>query len=97
MPRRLKFHLSGHHCETVPEAGLAGKSNGELLRLAEPDFDAFLTLDKGIEYQQNLAGTGLRIVIIRAKSNVLADLLPHIPGCLAALQSMASGQIVRVG
>jgi hypothetical protein len=46
MPRKLKNSLPGHECATAPEAGLAGKKNGELLSLAEKmGFDVFLTLD----------------------------------------------------
>jgi len=35
VPRKFKNHLPGHECQTVPEAGLGGKKNGELLSLAE--------------------------------------------------------------
>lgn len=52
IPRKLKAHLAEHECRTVSEAGWAGKRNGELLRLAEGSFDVFLTLDKGVQYQQ---------------------------------------------
>ena len=56
IPRRFKESLVGHICLTVPEVGLAGRKNGELLSLAEQDgFEVFLTLDKGLQYQQNLA------------------------------------------
>lgn len=42
LPRRLKDHLPVHECLTVPEAGWAGKKNGELLSLAEKSgFDSF--------------------------------------------------------
>lgn len=34
LPRRLKAHLAGHQAITVPEAGWAGKKNGDLLRAA---------------------------------------------------------------
>lgn len=54
LPRGLKRHLSAHDVATVPEQGWAGKSNGELLRLAEEEFDAFLTADQNVEFQQNL-------------------------------------------
>jgi hypothetical protein len=55
LPRKLKDSLPGHECATAPESGLAGKKNGQLLSLAESmGFDLFLTLDKSIEYQQNL-------------------------------------------
>jgi hypothetical protein len=49
---RFSARLSSdvHQCLTVPEAGFAGKTNGELLALAEAGFDVFLTLDKGFAY-----------------------------------------------
>jgi hypothetical protein len=59
--RRLKGALAGHDCKTVPEAGFAGQKNGRLLTLAEAaGFDLFLTLDKEIQYQQNLPDEALR-------------------------------------
>jgi len=57
IPRKLKNSFPGHECQTVPEAGLAGQKNGLLLSLAEgAGFDLFITIDKGLQYQQNLAG-----------------------------------------
>jgi hypothetical protein len=58
IPRRLKKHLAEHDCFTVSELGLAGKKNGELLSLAEADgFQVFVTLDRGLAYEQNPFGT----------------------------------------
>ena len=97
LPRKLKNHLSGHECHTVPEAGWAGKKNGELLLLAEKSgFEIFLTLDQGIEYEQNLTGREIAVVILSAKSSRLADLLPRIPAILTALRSVRVGQLARV-
>jgi len=57
IPRKFKHSLPDHRCSTVPEAGLAGKKNGALLGLAEgAGFEIFVTMDKGLEYEQNLAG-----------------------------------------
>lgn len=97
VPRKLKRHLSDHECLTVPEAGLAGKDNGELLSAAESlNFAVFLTLDKGFEYEQNLAGRTIAVLILRAKSSQIDDLLPLVPRCLAELRSIKSGQLVRI-
>ena len=61
IPRKLKRSSSGHKCLTVPETGLAGTSNGELLSLAEKrGFNVFLTIDKGFGYEQNLSGMSKR-------------------------------------
>jgi predicted nuclease of predicted toxin-antitoxin system len=99
VPRRFKSSVSTdqHQCVTVPEAGFAGKTNGELLLLAEADFDVFVTLDKGLAYQQNLMGRRIAIVVIRAKSNRLIDLLPHAQACLDAIATIQPGQVIQVG
>lgn len=99
VPRTLKSDLSveGHQCLTVPEVGLGGAANGELLRQAEGNFDVFVTLDKGLHYQQNLTNYKIAILLIRAKSSRVADILPNLPACLAALRSIKPGQIVQVG
>lgn len=99
VPRRVKFLFAegGHDCETVRDAGLGGKENGELLALAENRFDVLITIDKNIRHQQNIAGRNIAILIIRASSNDLGDIQPHIPEALAALQSIKPGQIVEVG
>jgi hypothetical protein len=77
---------------------LAGQKNGQLLSLAEDaGFDLFVTMDKGLQYQQNLIGRSLAILIISAKSNRLADLLPHVEACRTIMRSIQPGQTVRVG
>jgi hypothetical protein len=50
MPKRLKLELPGHDVQTVQEMGWPGIKNGVLLRLAAAQFDAFLTVDQGLEY-----------------------------------------------
>jgi hypothetical protein len=98
LPRKLKDSLPGHECTTVPESGLAGKKNGQLLSLAEGmGFDVFLTLDKTIEYRQNLTNRRISIIVVRAISNRLRDIQPHLPECLAQMQKIVPGQLVRVG
>jgi hypothetical protein len=98
VPRKLKSRLTGHECRTVPEEGLAGKRNGELLSLAEnAGFDVFLSLDRGIEFQQNLQSRRISVLVVRAGSSRLADLLPHVPKILKGLGSLCPGQVVSVG
>jgi hypothetical protein len=87
VPRPLKgsFLSHGHSWLTVPEAGFAGKTNGELLRLAQNRFDAFITPDKGLPRQQNLANLKIAVLVVRAKTSQMIDVLPHVAECLAAL------------
>ncbi len=82
---------------TVPDAGWAGKKNGELLSLAEQaGFAVFLSLDQGVEYEQNLAGRRICIILVRTKSSRLADLIPHAARILALVESIESGQLGHV-
>jgi len=68
-----------------------------LIALAEKKFNVLITIDKNIRYQQNIAGRNIAILIIRAASNGLDDIRPHVPQALAALRSIRPGQIVEVG
>lgn len=78
--------------------GTAGLKNGVLLSLAESaGFDLFLTMDKGLQYQQNLAGRSIAILIVRARSNRLDDLLPHLEACRSIMSSIQPGEVRRVG
>ena len=97
LPRKLAGHLIGHTCRTVVECGWSGKKNGELLGLADPHFDVLLTLDKNLPYQQNLDTKRIAVLIVRARSNRIQDLLPVVQECLAALESIQPQQVVRVG
>jgi predicted nuclease of predicted toxin-antitoxin system len=97
-PRALKNFLlkHGHQSRTVQEAGWSGKENGELLALAESEFDVLVTLDTNLRYQQNLAGRRIGIVVLFARSNRLIHLSPYFPACLQALEAIKPGEIVHV-
>ena len=84
----LRLLFPGYDCQTARFANLAGLKNGEILAAAEAlRFDVFITADQGIEYQQNLAGRTIAIIILRTKSNRLKDLLPRVPACLEHIET----------
>jgi hypothetical protein len=94
---RFRNSFLAHDCQTARYAGLAGLKNGDLLTAAETaKFDVFLTVDQGFKYQQNLAACKPAIIIFRAKSNRLKDLLPLVAACLARIASIQPGQIVTI-
>jgi predicted nuclease of predicted toxin-antitoxin system len=97
-PRALKqaFAADGYECFTVQEAGWSGKANGELLKLAEAEFDVLVTLDTNLSYQQNLGGRKIGIVVLRARSNRLAHLRPHFPARVEAVKAINPGEIIYV-
>ncbi|NJK45008.1 MAG: hypothetical protein HC933_12625 [Pleurocapsa sp. SU_196_0] len=92
LPKRLKRAFANHEIRTVPEMGWAGLKDGVLLgRVLEAGFDAFITVDAGIQYQQNLTAFPLRIIALRTVSNRLEDLEPLIPQMLEIIESLQSG------
>jgi predicted nuclease of predicted toxin-antitoxin system len=96
LPRRLKAHFpDGYVVDTVQERGWNGKRNGELMRLAESEYDIFITMDRNIEHQQNLAGFNIGVILLRSQSNRLADLLALLPDLLIELGQPSLG-ILRV-
>jgi len=96
-PQALRRELSGHDIKTVGEAGWAGVKNGELLRLAAKDFDALLTVDRNLEYQQNFSGLTLAVVVVDAASNDIAVLRPLMPAVCEALAKARPGTVTHVG
>ena len=86
VPKRLKRELPGHDARTVQDLGWAGIKNGALLTLANGQFDALLTVDQGIEYQQNLSGLSISVVVMMAPSNDVDYLRPLLPGAEDALR-----------
>lgn len=68
--------------------GWAGIKNGELMRLAEAQFDVFITVVRNLSYQQNLAGIDLAVIVLRARSNRLPDLVPFAPKVIDSLPTV---------
>jgi predicted nuclease of predicted toxin-antitoxin system len=98
IPRKLKWRLMerGIDVVTVPERGWAGVKNGELLDRAEEEFDVLLTMDQGIEYQQNLAGRELAIVTVAAPTNEYETLLPLVPEIVDAARKATKGAVISL-
>ena len=90
LDRRLKQFLP-EETMGVRERGWGSKKNGDLLQLAEKEFDILLTSDKGIPHQQNLSRYDLAIVILRAKSNRYEDLVKLMEAANEAFGSARPG------
>ena len=95
--RRLSRDLVGHDVKTVPQMGWAGVENGELLTLAEKEFDVFITVDRNLSFQQNFPKFNITVLVLHASSNRLADLLPLAPKILTTLPTLTKGEVEHVG
>jgi hypothetical protein len=88
---RLSRDIGGHDVKTARQMGWTAIKNGELLALAAAHFDAFVTVDRNLSFQQNLATLPIAVIILRTKSNRLSDLRPLVQGLLSSLESAKRG------
>ena len=93
---RLSRHLRPHSVTTVAKAGWSGVKNGRLLRQAETVFDVLITVDRNLSFQQRVIDFNLAVIVLRASSNRLPDLLPLVPRVLAALPSVTPGHVIII-
>lgn len=97
LPRPLKDLLAGHHVRTVTQMGWSSLSNGALLRQAAAEFDALLTADQNIEFQQNLKALPMAIVVLVAASNRLESFVPLVADVRRVLETLQPKVLVRIG
>jgi predicted nuclease of predicted toxin-antitoxin system len=93
-PRVVKKRLSDHNVRTVQEMGWAGYKNGELLTAAEGHFEVFITTDKNLPYQQNLAGRKLAVFLLPSNQVPIVEAL--ILDIKAALSTIKAGDLVSL-
>jgi hypothetical protein len=95
---RLRPLLVGHDVYTVKHMGWRGIQNGQLLaKTAAEGFDALLTMDAGIQYQQNLTALPCTVTLLKAESNALEHIKPLVPAILKALVNMPRNALIPVG
>ena len=97
LPRRLAALLIGHGVSTVQRSGWTGIQNGKLLGLAAVEFDVFLTMDRNLEFQQNLTALPIAVLVIEAVSNRMEHLVPMVPGILKELNHIPPKSLRKIG
>lgn len=93
-PAPLRHTLADHTVSTAYEMGWAELENGDLLSAAEASFDAFITTDQNLRYQQNLAGRRLAILVLPTTSWPMIQL--HVPKIAAAIDALRPGDFVEL-
>lgn len=98
LPRKLARLFSGCGMEvaTVRGCGWGSKKNGELLGLAEEEFEVFLTADRNLPYQQDLSRLDLAVVVLEAKSNTFRELAPLVEEVEVEIRRLRPGAVARV-
>ena len=87
LPKRLKLDFPNHEIYTAVDKKWTGITNGKLVHLLlEKEFDALLTFDKNLQYQQNFSKYTIAVIILNAPDNTyltLKSLVPEIKNLLA--------------
>jgi Domain of unknown function (DUF5615) len=96
-PIDFAVELRGHDISTVVELGWSGVLNGELMRRAHECCDVFVTLDRNIEFQQNIPILPFGVIVVRAVSNRMVHLRPLATAILLAVSAAKPGQLQKVG
>jgi predicted nuclease of predicted toxin-antitoxin system len=97
LPLDLRRSFPTHDTHTAEWAGLKGRKNGELLQAAElAGYDVLLTVDEAMPRQHDPVGRRLAIILLRARTNRLENLLPLVDAILQAMETIQPGQTVAV-
>jgi hypothetical protein len=88
-PAPLRRYLVGHTIKSAYEMGWSELDNGQLLAMAETEFDAFVTTDQNLRYQQNVAGRRLAVLILPTMS--WPQIQKHIAEVTAAIGALSPG------
>ena len=97
LDENLPVELARHEVASVTQLGWQGIKNSELLRRARGRFEVLLTMDTNLEFQQNIVGSEMAILVLMAHSNRMIHLRPLVPAILTALKTVQSGELRRVG
>lgn len=94
--RLVRYFDADFQVATVSRLGWKGKRNGELLQQAAATFNALVTMDKGIEHQQNLSKYAIGVILISARSNRIQDIQPAMLKVNQVLREVQPGQVIHV-
>ena len=94
VPRAVKTRLSQFDIKTVQEMGWTGMKNGELIAKAEERFQALITADKNLRYQQNLSSRRLALIIL--PTNRVPEVTALLPAIVDAINTAATGTFIEI-
>jgi len=97
LPRKLRNEIIGHNVFAVAFMGWSGVENGDLLaKAAAEGFDAQITTDRGLEYEQHLGALPLSVIILLTTANTMEAIRPLYGALNSALKSVSPCSLVKV-
>jgi len=97
LPKDLAPLISGHEVTTVRAAGWSSIKNGRLLALAATRYDVFVTADRNLEYQQNIATLPIAVGVLFVRRTRVQAIEPVVPELLRLLNHLPPRVLRKVG
>ena len=91
----VKRAFAGHEVQTVTEIGWEQQGRAAA-RIRPGRFDVFVTIDRSIQYQNNIRSLNLGIVRVRVKSNRMECYEPLFDDLKAAAEAVRPGGVILV-
>lgn len=100
LPKKLKYRIEeldhAFFTKTTPEMGWTSFTNGELLSVAEEEFNVFITSDKNLSFQQTITTSSIQVVLLKARTNTYEDLFPLVEQLLPVIKAHQPGTFVEI-
>ena len=97
LPHQMRLEIVGHDVYTVAFMGWSGVENGKLLQEAKAkDFDVFVTNDRGLEYEQDIATLPIAVAVILPHTNTIESIRPLLPALQSALAMLTPCAFVKI-
>jgi hypothetical protein len=98
VPRRFRRELAGVDVSHTIDEGWGGKRNGALIQLMiSSGFTVLVTVDRNLQFQQNIAASGVAVIVMHARSNRVVDLRPLVADLRQLLTTANQGEVRHVG
>ena len=93
----MAAHLGAFEVRTVADRGWVGITNGQLLSRAAVEFDVFVTVDRNLPFQQHLPKFNISVILLRAKTNRVVDLVALVPELVSIIPNAKTGVVTPIG
>lgn len=93
----LAPHLRGHEVATAVEMGWSMLEDGPMLDPMAGKFDILLTVDKSMRFQQSLTGRPFAVIVLRARTNRVAELARLVPALIKVMNVIEPGEVREIG
>jgi hypothetical protein len=97
VPEPLRLEISGHEVVTARYLGLSRLEDSQVVSAIEADWDVLITCDRNLPWQNKFAGRDIAVIVLRARTNKLQDLVPLVPTLQATLTDISSGEVREIG